>query len=142
GGTVSGPSVMPTRGRQWPRLAPLWNTHDGANSVATPVAIGDRVITVDSDGLLLALDARTGVRMDQLDLGVPVYSSPFALGEVMYIWDSAGGGHILRHSPKLKPIGGYSTASIYATPAFSENSFVVRTEESIERLAVSDRNLR
>jgi outer membrane protein assembly factor BamB len=67
---------------------------------AAPVLVGDRLIVVDRDGHVHALDPQDGTRASEtLDLGADVNADPLALstGEVLFV---TTGGEMIRVNPE------------------------------------------
>ncbi len=130
GGTVSGPSIMFSLSPDKPARI-LWQTRELAKVVASPIALKNRILALDGDGELMALNTADGQVLERLELSAQTFSSPIALGERLYIFDSSGTGHVLRHTPKLDVLATTKIEPVYATPAVASQFLIVRSEAAI-----------
>jgi outer membrane protein assembly factor BamB len=126
GGTVSGgPALVEVFESDGQLMAKqVWQSKSGGHSVASPVLVGERLFTIDSDGTIVILSAQDGQQVFELLLDHSVYSSPIGTNTCVYVWDT---GVELIRSFELGE-------AVVATPAVVSNCMIVRTDNAIYRL--------
>ena len=110
----------------------LWEANDYLPEVSSPVATKDYLYVATSYGVLAAYSAETGELVAEYDAGTQFYSSPMIVEGKIYLFDTDGNMHILSNDGKLTLISKFATGEkTFATPAFTDNRVVVRTNNSI-----------
>ena len=72
----------------WTTQMPRWRDEDdqkGRLSYAGPILASGRIVTISSEGEVLAFDPQTGTQLDSLDLRDPVYLEPIAVDGRLYV---------------------------------------------------------
>ena len=110
----------------------LWEAADYLPEVASPVVAGGRVYIATTYGVLAAFDAKTGELKAEKELNMELYSSPMVVEGKIYIIGTNGQVCVLAANDELTMINTFSTGEMtYATPAFMDNTIIVRTLNSL-----------
>jgi len=106
-----------------------WGVDGLAGVTSTPAVVGGVVVFGDWDGVVHAVEARTGAEVWTAALGVQVNDSPLVVGDTVWIGDSGGSLHALdfatgdvRWSIELDP---HPAAAIYGSPVLADGTLLV-----------------
>jgi polyvinyl alcohol dehydrogenase (cytochrome) len=110
-------------------LEPRWVVEGLAGVTSTPAVVGGVVVFGDWDGVVHAVDARTGEEVWTASLGVQVNDSPLVVGDTVWIGDYDGLLHALdfatgevRWSVELDP---HPAAAIFGSPVLADGTLLV-----------------
>ena len=115
----------------------LWRNHLLAPGTASPVAMGDRVFTLNSGGKLCCGKTATGERLWQLQLKGAFSSSPVLAGGKLYAVSEKG---VVRVVDVTKPEGGQVISeldlgqTILCTPAIANGALYIRSDAKLWKL--------
>jgi len=110
----------------------LWNTSDYLPEVASPVATANNVYVATSYGIVVSYDAKTGELKKEQEFDGEFYSSPIIAEGKIYLFSTDGIMHIFSADDEFNLLDSFETGEkVFATPAFTNDKIVVRTEESI-----------
>ncbi len=81
-----------------------WTAEDNLPDIVSPLCDGKSVLTVTGSGMLTCLDAATGNKKWEHDLGTAVQASPLLIGDVVYLTVEEGITHRFRLGAAFKPL--------------------------------------
>lgn len=109
----------------------LWEASDYLPECSSLAATSSLVFCATSYGMVCAYDAKTGAVKKEHDLSTPFYSSPVVVDGKVYLFSNSGKAYIFSASD-FSLITSFETGEkTFATPAFSDDMMVVRTDKSI-----------
>ncbi|MCQ2258315.1 MAG: PQQ-like beta-propeller repeat protein [Bacteroidaceae bacterium] len=109
----------------------LWEASDYLPECSSLAATSSLVFCATSYGMVCAYDAKTGAVKIEHDLSTPFYSSPVVVDGKVYLFSNSGKAYIFSASD-FSLITSFETGEkTFATPAFSDDMMVVRTDKSI-----------
>lgn len=111
----------------------LWEANDYLPEVSSPVATKDFVYLATSYGTVASYDSKTGKlgKVHELN-GSQFYSSPIIAEGKIFLFSNEGKMHVFSADAEFKLLHSFETGEkTFATPAFTDNKIVVRTEKSI-----------
>ncbi len=110
----------------------VWQDNEYTPEVSSPVATEELVFVLTSWGAAACYDTETGELVWDHDFDYGFYSSPVIAGDNVYMLDQAGVMHVVKAGREFSqlaesPLGERAVC----TPAFSEGSVYIRTEEHL-----------
>lgn len=115
----------------------VWKTEDWLPDTVSPASNGELVWLVNSSGMLVCLDLKTGKKLWDHDLGMPCMSSPVVIGKSVYLADTAGVTHIFETAREFKSIGtGKVGEAVRATPALVDGRVYMRGARNLYAIGV------
>jgi len=116
----------------------LWENNDFLPEVASPAATKDNLYMPTSYGVVASFDTQTGELRVEHELGTGFYSSPVIADGKVYLIDIDGKVYIFSADDDFKLMDSFETGEpTFATPAFTDEKIVVRTEKSIYCVTVT-----
>ena len=110
----------------------LWKNNEFLPEIASPVATGDFVFVATSYGVVASFNAQTGELIKYMELNTDFHSSPIIVEGKIYVASLEGKIFIFSATGEFEQINAIDTGErLYATPAFTDNMIVIRTENSI-----------
>lgn len=110
----------------------LWESSEFLPEVSSPVATANAVYIATSYGVIASFDTKTGELKKEHDLGTEFYSSPIIAEGKIYLVSNDGKMHVFSADEEFKLINSFETGErTFATPAFTDNKIVMRSENSI-----------
>lgn len=123
---------LPAQGRP-AELA--WKHQRAVPVMSCPIVTGDEIHFITEGGVLSCLDARTGTLHYKERLPGKFRASPSAAGGQLYWPGLEGTTHVLPIGPRFSPgQQGTLRGSIQASPAFTQDSILMRTDTALYRL--------
>jgi len=110
----------------------LWAVDDVAADICSPLAAGDFVFLLETEGYLICYDAKNGDKVWEKDLAKTFMASPSLAGENVYLMAEDGVMIIIKAGRKFEEIGrcGLGEKST-ACPAFLNGRIYIRGEENL-----------
>ena len=101
------------RSKQYPRpdysvnntysfIQPKWTYASAANVISTPAVVNDRFVFGNQDGLVEALDLKSGKRKWKFATAGPIFSSPATVKDRIVLGSADGYIYCLNHKGKLQ----------------------------------------
>lgn len=117
----------------------LWNSNQLSPRTITPLALGDKVFSVNGSGVLSCGDMATGKRIWQLRLKGPFSASPIAAGKYLFAVNEKGLAQLVdTEAPKGKIISQLGLDDvIIGTPSIANGAFYVRSDGHLWKLSDS-----
>lgn len=114
----------------------LWQAAQLAPATASPVVIGEKLLTLNNASVLTCADVADGKRLWQLRLKGPFSGSPVVAGQIMYCVNEKGS---LQTVDTSKPEGEIISTlelkeTILATPAIANGALYIRGNNSLMKL--------
>ena len=110
----------------------LWRAEDGLPDICSPLATGEFVFCLTSDGLLTCYDAKAGQRAWEKDFQVPFSSSPSLVGDRLYLLGEKGIAIILQVGREPKEIGRADLGEkVRTSPAFLDGRIIIRGQKHL-----------
>jgi len=114
----------------------LWKAAQLMASTASPVALGERLFTVNNAAVLTCADVVDGKRLWQLRLQGPFSATPVAAGNTLYCVSEKG---VLQTVDTTKPEGEIVSTldlkeTILATPSIANGAFYLRSDATLWKL--------
>jgi len=110
----------------------LWRDNDILPDTSSPVATPNDVFVATHYGLFARYDAKTGEITKTMELNSEFYASPMIVEGKIYLVGTDGRVFILSARSDFSLINSFDTGErTYATPAFTDNKIVIKTEDSI-----------
>ena len=113
--------------------AKIWNEGGQRPGTASPIAIGDRVYTINGAGVLSCANAENGERLWRLRLKGPFSASPVSSGSHLYVFNEKGVGQCVDLAGETGQIVSELDLgeTILSTPSLSDNALYVRSDETL-----------
>lgn len=110
----------------------LWEAGDCLPECSSPVATKDMLYVATSYGAVCAYNAKDGTVVKQHELSTPFYSSPVIADGKIWLFSNSGKCYVFSTGKDFKLITSFETGEkTFATPAFTDNMMVVRTDKSL-----------
>jgi outer membrane protein assembly factor BamB len=110
----------------------LWEASDYLPEVSSPVATQDHVYVATSYGVVACYDAKSGELKKSLETNTEFYSSPIIAESKIYLFSNSGKAFVYSANSELALINSFETGQrTFATPAFTDNRMIVRTENQL-----------
>lgn len=110
----------------------LWEASDFLPEASSPVADANNVYIATSYGVVASYDTKTGEMKKQIETNEEFYSSPVMAEGKIFLISNSGTLFLFSTGNDFKLLDSFKTGEkTYATPAFTDNRIVVRTEKSI-----------
>ena len=110
----------------------LWEANDFLPEVSSPVATKDNVFLATSYGVVACYDAKSGELKKSLETNTEFYSSPVIAEGKIYLFSNSGTAFVYAANSDLALISSFETGQrTFATPAFTDNRMIVRTENQL-----------
>jgi len=110
----------------------LWQNNEFLPEIASPVAFKDFVFIATTYGVVASFNAQTGKLIKDMELVSDFNSSPIVVDDKIYLACTEGKVFIFSATSDFNLINSFETGEkIFATPAFTDNKIVIRTENSI-----------
>lgn len=110
----------------------LWESNDYLPEVSSPVATKDNLFLATSYGVVASFDTKTGQTGKVHELNTEFYSSPVIAEGKLYLFSNDGKMFIFSADKEFRLLDSFETGEhTFATPAFTDNKIVVRTDKSI-----------
>ena len=111
----------------------VWSGEYGLPDITSPVTDGKHVWLIDSGGLLVCYDARTGEKAYEHELEKVFNASPAIAGDRLYLVSMKGLTFIAQTGGQFKllrtnPLG---EAGVYASPAFQDGRIYLRAKKHL-----------
>lgn len=126
-------------GAEGKSAGPIWDSTRLRPGAASPMLVGERLYTVNRAGVLNCADAKTGELRWQFRLKGEFWSSPVIADQTMYLFNSDGEGLVVKLGDDAAELLATNRLGehIQASPAFSENSIFLRSDQHLWRIAES-----
>jgi outer membrane protein assembly factor BamB len=128
-------AAIPTNGTGDQTGKLLWALHKGVPNVSSPIVIGDVLYMVKEGGILSSVRVADGsvVKEGRVATGFgAVYSSPIAVGNLLFIANQQGKVIVLKAEPEWQILAVNDLGEeIFATPAVAGNRMFVRTATTL-----------
>ena len=109
-----------------------WKSSDGLPDITSPVANGELIFLVTSDGNLTCVDCKTGDLVWEHSYGTPFKASPVIVGKRVYLQDEEGVMHIISAGREFKEeYKSVISEKIGSTPAFVGGRIYIRGEKHL-----------
>jgi outer membrane protein assembly factor BamB len=117
----------------------LWKVAQLAAGTASPVALGERLFTINNAAVLTCADVADGKRLWQLRLQGPFSATPVAAGNTLYCVSEKG---VLQTVDTTKPEGEIVSTldlkeTILATPSIANGALYLRSDATLWKLKSS-----
>ena len=114
----------------------IWRKRQFNPGTASPIAIANRIYTVNNAGVLTCGDCENGKRLWQLRLKGPFTASPVGGRNHLYFVNEKGLLQVVNISaPEGKLVATYDFKdTILATPSIADNALFVRSDRSLWKL--------
>jgi outer membrane protein assembly factor BamB len=109
-----------------------WRLKSSMPYVPSPLLVGEYLHVVNDQGVYSCLDPRTGTAHITARKFGPVYSSPIAAGDRLYIFEDSGACTVLANGPDAQELARNELNTlIQTTPAVSDGLLVIRGEHEL-----------
>jgi outer membrane protein assembly factor BamB len=106
----------------------VWNRTKGNSRLSAPALDGDRLWMLTDNGVLYALDAKTGKELAVIRLGGSYVASPIIVGGHLYACDEEGTTNVVRTSIPPKIVAkNQLDEGMRASPAVAHGALYLRT---------------
>ena len=118
---------------------PIWTSNQLSPSTISPMAIGDKVFSVNKAGILNCGDITTGKRLWQLRLEGPFSASPIAAGKYLYVVNEKGLAQVVDTAAEEGEVVSSVNLDdvVIGTPSIANGAFYVRSDAKLWKLAGS-----
>ncbi|WP_010587790.1 outer membrane protein assembly factor BamB family protein [Schlesneria paludicola] len=116
----------------------LWRASKLGPGTASPLVYQGRLYAINSAGVLLAADLKTGQTKWQLRIGGPFSGSPIAAGGHLFVFNEKGEGHCVKlgeEAGELVSTGDLAGERFLCTPAISNGALYVRSDATLWKIA-------
>ena len=116
----------------------LWRATKLGPGTASPLVYQDRLYSINSAGVLLSADLKTGQTKWQLRIGGPFSGSPVVAGGHLYVFNEKGEGHCVKlgdEAGELVCSGDLAGERFLCTPAISSGALYVRSDQTLWKIA-------
>lgn len=128
-------------GRSEPEL--VWRHDRRVPTMPSPIATGGRVFMVSDDGVATALETATGNKLWEHRLGGSYSASPVLAGDVLVFGNRDGEVTLVRPGDEYVEVARHQLdGALMATPALLHDGLLVRTANSVCRIAARDGDVR
>ena len=109
-----------------------WTFEENLPDLVSPLCDGKTMLTVMSSGLITCLDAKTGQKSWEHDLGGGVHASPLLVGDVVYLTAEDGITHRFRLGATFEPLDTSPLGEkVSASVAAANGRFYLRGENHL-----------
>lgn len=117
----------------------MWSSNQLSPSTISPMAIGDKVFSVNQAGILNCGDMATGERLWQLRLTGPFSASPIAAGNYLYLVNEKGLAQVVDTSAAEGEVVSSVDLNdvVIGTPSIANGAVYVRSDAKLWKLAGS-----
>jgi outer membrane protein assembly factor BamB len=116
---------------------PLWTYKEINRSISTPAIVDDVVYVADYSGLVHALDANTGAKLDTYDTKGHVWGSTLYVDGKLYIGNEEGELHIIKAGKKLEKLAVIDfPGQLFATPVYANDTLYVMTMSQLYAFSI------
>lgn len=113
----------------------VWNRKKGNARLSAPVLEGDHVWMLTDNGVIFAVDAKTGEQLAGVRLGGTFVSSPVIVGNHLYACDQEGTTTVVRTSlPPRVVAKNRLQEGMRASPAVAAGAIYLRTYHSLYKI--------
>ncbi|MFT4589446.1 MAG: outer membrane protein assembly factor BamB [Candidatus Binatia bacterium] len=118
---------------------PIWTSNQLSPSTISPMAIGEKVFSVNKAGILNCGDITTGKRLWQLRLKGPFSASPIAAGKYLYVVNEKGLAQVVDTGAEEGEVVSSVNLDdvVIGTPSIANGAFYVRSDAKLWKLAGS-----
>ena len=113
----------------------LWNRRGGGSYMPTPIIVGDSIYVGNDNGILFAIDLRTGEKRYKVRLGTggaTFSASPVSADGRLYLTDEDGKVFVLQSGNEFKLLAtNEMNETCMATPAIVNGDLLVRTQRHL-----------
>ncbi|MSU43508.1 MAG: pyrrolo-quinoline quinone [Pedosphaera sp.] len=115
----------------------LWRNPQLGPATASPIALGNRLFTLNAAGVLNCANTVDGARLWQLRLKGPFSSTPVAAGKHLYCFGEKGHVQVVdTTAPEGKVVGELNLAEmILATPAVADGAIYARSNVHLWKIS-------
>jgi len=107
--------------------AVAWSAEDGLPDIVSPLANGQFVLTVTTDGVLTLYRATDGSKVLEKEIDAVFKSSPTLAGNRIYLMNEKGAMYILSADEKLQELGKAELGEpAHCSPAFLDGRIYIR----------------
>lgn len=115
----------------------LWQSNKVNPGPSSPIVTADRVLAMNTAGVLTSADAKTGKIMWQLRVGGSHWSTPVLAGDRLFCLNDKGEVHVVKVGPEKGEI--VSTVDVKETlqgsPAVSDGALYIRSDKHLWKIA-------
>jgi len=113
----------------------VWRVSRSVPLTPSPIAVGQEVYMVSDNGILTAIDIKTGRIYYQERLGGNYSSSFLAAGGRLYLSSEDGDTHVFQPGVEFKKIGtNRLDGQLFASPAVAGKALILRTDTALYRI--------
>lgn len=110
----------------------LWEASDYMPECSSPTAANGLLYVATSYGVVCAYDAESGELAGEHEFSDTFYSSPMVADGKVYLFGNSGKCYIFSANRDFKLLANFDTGeATFATPAFTEDRMVVRTDKTL-----------
>lgn len=116
----------------------VWRSTGLAADIPSPVCLGNRLFVVRDEGVAVCFDSQSGKTLGKRRIGEHISASPVVAAGCLYVVDEVGTTHFLAADESLTAVATNSdvSESVMASPVFSGNDLLLRTEKHLYRIGV------
>ena len=105
----------------------VWTSEESVPDVTSPATNGELIFSANGAGFMTCVDAKTGKKLWDHDLGFEVQASPGIAGDRVYVVSAGGGAAVVEAGREYKELGkGAIEDKFYASPAFVKGRIYLR----------------
>lgn len=109
-----------------------WKLEEDVPDVPTPVAVGDLLFTVNTEGHLIGRELSTGGKLWEHELETEIQASPLVSGDRLYLFGQPGNVFVIRAGRAWEPLATFEMGDeIYASPAVAGDRLYLRTGKNL-----------
>ena len=116
-----------------------WSLEQGGSYHPSPLVYGGRYYTLLDRGMMTAHDARTGAEVygrQRIDVGQAFTASPWAYNGKIFALSEQGTTYVIEAGPEFRVLAENPLDEFtMATPAILDDSLIIRTAETVYRIA-------
>jgi outer membrane protein assembly factor BamB len=110
----------------------LWKDNEFLPEIASPVATRDFVFIATSYGVVASFNTQTGELIKYMELNTDFNASPIIVEGKIYLGCIEGKMFVFSATGEFELLHSFDTGEhMFATPAFTDNKIVIRTEKSV-----------
>jgi outer membrane protein assembly factor BamB len=114
----------------------LWRIQSPVLQLPTPVVVDGLLYTVDSEGMMLCLDATSGEPVWSKKMKGKFHSSPVYAGGNVYFSSTRGDTYVVKEGREPEIVAENSLeGEIWATPAVTGGAILMRTSKYLYKIA-------
>lgn len=113
----------------------VWSTEDNVPDISSPASDGQVVVTVSTPGVATCVDAKTGRKLWEKELGFECQSTPSVAAGRVYIFGIKGLALVVEAGPTYRELARNNLSEgVFASPAFVGGSIFVRGSKHLFRI--------